>query len=84
MYKNRGVLTQRNISTLFTFGAPSVFCESPSADEQDDGKAAEEEGNNRRPAAGNASTTALALSALTSNQVQKLCFTSSTSRVLIF
>lgn len=29
MYKRRGVLTNRSISTVYTFGAPSVFCEDP-------------------------------------------------------
>ena len=29
MYKKRGVLPIKNMSTVYTFGAPSVFCESP-------------------------------------------------------
>ena len=33
MYKQRDVLPARRISTVYTFGAPSVFCEAPLEEE---------------------------------------------------
>ena len=36
MYLRRGVLSTRTISTVYTFGAPSVFCEARGGTEDDD------------------------------------------------
>lgn len=42
MYKRRGVLPNKNIATVYTFGAPSVFCENP-GDEATTGSDLEDE-----------------------------------------
>ena len=36
MYKRQGVLLAKNISTIYTFGAPSVFCERPNGEDDMD------------------------------------------------
>ena len=41
MYLRRGVLTPRTISTVYTFGAPSVFCEAREESEDEEEGAAQ-------------------------------------------
>ena len=36
MYRHRGVLDTKHISTVYTFGAPTVFCEGPDGSPLDD------------------------------------------------